>query len=163
MLSIKINVNKINRSIRDFQKRVPVAMRGAVRNTSKKLLGRIIEKTPAPPTPIGQIYIRTGRLREGWQPAANALGMGVPSVFMPPPRPSYYGSPPRDRDLSGRGVVEIYRPGLVSFKAINRVPYALFVEEVGPKGHAPVKMVARSIMETEGDFNDEIKLAWASL
>lgn len=136
-----------------------------MRNTSRIFLGRIIDKTPAPPTPAGQVYIRTGRLREGWQGAANELGMGVPSVLMPPPRSSYYGSPPRETDLPFSSFQERVGPDEVSFLMRNNVPYAFFVEVAGP-GFPPqggVFMVAKSSTETEPGFIREVQGAWASI
>ena len=165
MLKFKLNINKTAASIRKFGSILPSRMRPAVRNTSKLFLGRIIDKTPAPPTPLGQVYTRTGRLREGWQDAANELGMGVPIIFMPPPRASYYGSSPRGRDLGGSGFREQVRRDTVSFLMRNRVPYAFFVEVAGP-GFPPrggVFMVTRSSFETEPDFAREIQSAWASI
>lgn len=124
-----------------------------------------MDKTPAPPTPAGQVYTRTGRLREGWQGAANELGMGAPSILMPPPRRGYYGSPPRETDLSLSDFQERVGPDEVSFLMRNNVPYAFFVEVVGP-GFPPrggVFMVTKSSFETQGDFLKEIQDAWASI
>lgn len=165
MLKFKLDISKTSASIRKFGSILPGRMRPAVRNTSRIFLGRIIDKTPAPPTPIGQVYTRTGRLREGWQGSANELGMGVPSVFMPPLRASYYGSPPRESDLAGLPFREIVNRNRVSFLMRNRVPYAFFVEVAGP-GFPPrggVFMVTRSSFETEPDFAREIQSAWASI
>ena len=165
MLQFKLNIGKTVASIKRFSTALPGRMRPAVRNTARLFLERIIDKTPAPPTPAGQVYTRTGRLREGWQGAANELGMGVPSIFMPPPRASYYGSPPRERDLSGAGFQEKVTRDEVSFLMRNNVPYAFFVEVAGP-GFPPrggVFMVTRSSFETEQDFIREIQDAWARI
>lgn len=135
-----------------------------MRNTSKIFLGRIIDKTPAPPTPLGQIYVRTGRLRQGWQDAGAVLGISVPS-FTAPPYASYYGASPREVDLGGSGFGEVVRRDAVSFLMRNRVPYAFFVEVAGP-GFPPrggVFMVTKSSFETEPDFIREIQSAWASI
>lgn len=165
MLQFKLNISKTVASIKQFGSALPGRMRPAVRNTSRLFLERIIDKTPAPPTPTGQVYTRTGRLREGWQGAANELGMGVPSIFMPPPRANYYGSPPRGQDLSGAGFREIVTRDEVSFLMRNNVPYAFFVEVAGP-GFPPrggVFMVTRSSFETGQDFTKEIQDAWARI
>ena len=165
MLQFKLNIGKTVASIKRFSATLPGGMRPAVRNTARLFLERIIDKTPAPPTPVGQVYTRTGRLREGWQGAANELGMGVPSIFMPPPRISYYGSPPRGQDLSGSRFNEKITRDEVSFLMRNNVPYAFFVEVAGP-GFPPrggVFMVTRSSFETEQDFIREIQDAWARI
>lgn len=164
MLQVKINIKNTIASINNFKKRVPVRMRVAVRNTARIMLSRIVEKTPAPPTPPGQVYIRTGRLREGWQPSLKELGMGVPRAF-PPPRAGYYGSPPRDINLPFRGFEEKVGPSEISFLMRNNVPYALFVELVGPgfRPPSPVLMVTKSSFETESDFEREVQVAWNAL
>lgn len=167
-IEFKIDTSKTEQSINRIRGLLPFKMRGAVKNTSRKLLSKIIQRTPAPPTPAGQVYIRTGRLREGWQGAAKELGMGVPSIFMPPPRASYYGSPPRERDLTFAPFQERAGPDEVFMIMRNNVPYAWFVETVGP-GFPPrgggVWMVFKSIIETQnaGDFENEIAVAWNSL
>ena len=165
MVQFRLNISNTVKSIAQLKAMLPLSMRKAVRNTSRTFLGRIMDKTPAPPTPPSQVYIRTGRLREGWQGAANELGMGVPSVLMPPPRPSYYGSPPRGSDLTFSDFQERVGPNEVSFLMRNNVPYAFFVEVVGPgfPRRGGVWMVRDSSMQTEPDFIREIQSAWASM
>lgn len=164
MLKFSLKINRTVASIKRFGSILPSRMRPAVRNTSKIFLGRIIDKTPAPPTPLGQVYVRTGRLRHGWQDAGAELGIGIPS-FTAPPYAGYYGASPREIDLGGRGFVEKVSRDEVSFIMRNRVPYAFFVEVAGP-GFPPrggVFMVTRSSFETEPDFIREIQGAWASI
>jgi len=140
-------------------------MRPAVRKTSSIFLKRIVDKTPAPPTPpTNVLYIRTGRLKAGWRSAANELGFSIPKAF-PPPRAGYYGTPPRDIDLPGLPFQETVNSNEVSFLMRNNVPYAFFVEVAGP-GFPPrggVFMVTRSSFETEADFVREIQNAWAKI
>lgn len=165
MVQFSLNISNTVKSIAQLKAILPLSMRKAVRNTSRILLGRIMDKTPAPPTPAGQVYIRTGRLKEGWQGAANELGMGAPSILMPPPRPGYYGSPPRERDLGFSNFQERIGPDQVSFLMRNNVPYAFFVEIVGP-GFPPrggVWMVRDSSIQTEPDFIRETQSAWTSI
>lgn len=165
MLQFKLNISKTVASIRQFGAVLPERMRPAVRNTARIFLDRVIDKTPAPPTPAGQVYTRTGRLHEGWQGAANELGMGVPSILMPPPRANYYGSPPRGQDLSGASFEERVTRNEVSFLMRNNVPYAFFVEVAGP-GFPPrggVFMVTRSSFETEADFIRQVQDTWAGI
>lgn len=164
MLKFSLKINRTVASIRKFGSILPSRMRPAVRNTSKIFLGRIIDKTPAPPTPLGQIYVRTGRLRQGWRDAGAELGIGVPP-FTAPPYASYYGASPREFDLGGSGFAEKVSRDEISFLIRNRVPYAFFVEVAGP-GFPPrggVFMVTRSSFETEPDFIREIQSAWASI
>lgn len=164
MLKFKLNIKATMSSIVRLRSILPRAMKGAVRNTSRAFLTRIVEKTPAPPTPLGQIYVRTGRLRAGWQDAGAELGIGVPS-FTAPPYLGYYGASPRGSDLGGRGFEEIVNKDKVSFLMRDRVPYAFFVEVVGP-GFPPrggVLMVTRSSFESQSDFEREVQVAWAGL
>lgn len=164
MLQFRLNINATRSSISRLRSVLPRTMKGAVRNTSKIFLDRIIDKTPAPPTPAGQVYVRTGRLRQGWQETGAELGINVPS-FTAPPFASYYGASPRGFDLGGRGFEEKVSRDMVSFLMRNRVPYAFFVEVVGP-GFPPrggVFMVTRSSFETQGDFEKEVQVAWAGM
>lgn len=172
MLKFSLNISRTAASIRKFGSILPGRMRPAVRNTSKIFLERIIDKTPAPPTPLGQIYVRTGRLRQGWQDAGAELGISVPS-FTAPPYAGYYGASPREIDLGGPGFGEVVRRDMLSFLMRNRVPYAFFVEVVGPTFKSTgglvgpsiggVFMVTKSSFETEPDFIREIQSAWASI
>lgn len=137
-----------------------------VRVTSAILLNRIVNKTPAPPTPVGQVYVRTGRLRAGWAGAAKKLGVAVPRQSVFPKNPAYYGASPRQTDLPVPTWREVVSPDIISFTSVNPVPYAFFVEVRGPgfgSGNGGVWMVARSIMETQETFQNEIQARWASL
>jgi hypothetical protein len=164
MIQFRLNPTRMIASVRRFGTSLPSRMRPAVRKTSSIFLKRIVDKTPSPPTPPAQIYIRTGRLKAGWRDAANELGFSIPKAF-PPPRAGYYGSPPRDIDLPGLPFEETVNTNKVSFLMRNNVPYAFFVEVAGP-GFPPrggVFMVTRSSFETEPDFIREIQIAWASI
>lgn len=66
MGDITLNISNTIASIQRLETALPGAMLRAVENTAKIFLERIIDKTPAPPTPPGQVYIRTGRLVGGW-------------------------------------------------------------------------------------------------
>lgn len=85
----------------------------------------------------------------GWGGAANELGMGTAS----------------GQGTSTSGFKETVTPDEVSFLISNPVPYAFFVEVVGP-GFPPrggVFMVTRSSFETLPDFEREIQAAWARI
>ena len=132
--------------------------RRTVYRTSQKCLTRIVDRTPKPPTPTGQIYERTGRLVAGWGEAGAELRVAVPKQSLP--------NFSRGPDLGGSGWEERTGPDIFSFTMRNRVPYALFVEEVGP-GFPVVgvgyHMVLFSLFDTMIDFQSDIQSAWAAL
>lgn len=167
MLSLKVDISRYVASLDQKMKaRLPVVMQKAVRSTAATLLRRIVDRTPKPPTPSGQIYIRTGRLVAGWRPAGEKLGVSVPEQSFFPSRLSYYGAPPRGKDLPFPGWQEKAGPDEISFLMRNNVPYAVFVEEVGPGFPVVgvgVHMVLFSMFDTLPDFHEEVRRAWSTL
>ena len=117
MVTFRLNINKTLLSLRQFQAKVPLAMKPAVRTGASTALRGIIAENP----------VDTGRLRAGWTGAGNELGVSVPKqhVF---PDPSYYGLPPRGQDFSQSPWSEIVGPNQVTFIMRNNVPYGVEVE-----------------------------------
>ena len=109
--------------------------------------------------------MRTGRLRAGWAGAGQKLGLSVEAQSIFPTRRGYYGSPPRERNLPFPDWEETVSKEAVMFLMRNNVPYALFVEVIGPgfRPPAPVNMVRNSSFETQADFIVEVSREWATL
>lgn len=132
-----------------------IAMSGAVKETSRIAMIRILDRIPRPPSPPGQVYQRTGRLVAGYGPAAQFLGIGS----IPSGEGSYQWHAAEDS---------------ISFTLINEVDYALGVEWVGPWSLPPNApggpqyygedhgrhAVLFSFLETEGDFAAQVASAW---
>ena len=116
MISFSLNVDNFVNGIQQFRRKFFIASERAVTNASQIMLTKVIEKTPKPPTPAGQIYIRTGRLAAGWGPAALFLG-GIGGSTRAIGEGSFDWSATENE---------------IRFAAINEVPYAYFVEVIGP-------------------------------
>ena len=116
MISFSLNVDNFVSGIQQYQQKFFAASQKAVLDTSRVFLTKVIEKTPKPPTPTGQVYQRTGRLAGGWGPAAVFLGgIGGSSYAI------------------GEGTFEwTATQDMIRFVAVNEVPYAYFVEVIGP-------------------------------
>lgn len=155
MLSVTFKPEKLIRSLQAKEKIFSKRMQQAVRNTAKIFLQKVIERTPAPPTPPGQIYQRTGRLVAGWGPAAAFLGIG--------------------RIPSGEGSFSYsVSDSQIRFVARNEVEYAMKVEKLGPWTVPPgrpggpqfrggVFMVERSQAEMPILFELNIREAWVGV
>jgi len=130
----------------------------AVYRTAQHAIRGFIAKTPQPPTPPGQKYQRTGRLVSGWGPAAKQLGAGAPGP------------------ATGEGrFVSTNTNDVISILMANDVPYAGFVEILGPAarfgpGIKPifkggVRMVGRTFDEMRASrvFEGFLAQQWAFL
>ena len=161
MLQISFDTSKTLASLTRLETAFLPAMQRAVLNTARLLVGRVVERTLAPPVPPAKVYERTGRLVSGWKPAGDFLGVSVPSAT---------GRAAGSNEGSYRWQPG---PGEIVFTAVNLVPYAAYVEFTGtwikpPPGQvrrAPYRMVQDSLIETEqkGDLPREVAEAWKSL
>ena len=116
MITFSLHVDNFANGIQQFRQKFFDVSQRAVMNTSRTFLTKVIDKTPKPPTPAGQVYVRTGRLAGGWGPAALFLGGIGGSSF-----------------AVGEGdFVWSANEDMIRFVAINEVPYAYFVEVIGP-------------------------------
>lgn len=131
----------------------------AVKRTAMVLMSHLMEKTPNPTNQPQQVYQRTGRLADGWGPAANAVGI--------------YGNP------GGEGTFYfISTDSQISFTALNEVPYAWFVEVApgpwkippnapgGPQWKGGYHFTALSLLEMEQQpriLDQEVIAAWKRL
>ncbi len=107
---------KFTQSLTRLSKQFDEAMLKAARNVMRAYLADVIEGTPKPGDPdegFNKEYVRTGRLVGGWGAAAAALGL--PLAF--------------NGESDYR---EVISPDSVHLIAENQVPYALFVEYIGP-------------------------------
>ena len=134
-------------------------MKIAVKNTAMVLMSKLMDKTPSPMNQPQQVYQRTGRLADGWGPAANAVGI--------------YGNPGGEGSYSF-----IATPSEISFIARNEVPYAYYVEVApgpwrippnaagGPQYKGGYHFTALALLEMEGQpriLDNEIISAWRRL
>ncbi len=158
-MSFTLNADKLIAALEQKAAKFLPAMEIAVKNTAKVMMGRLLERTPNPENQPVQVYQRTGRLRDGWGPAASAVGI--------------YGN------AGGEGTfLMVSTPSYISFRAVNEVPYAPYVEFApgpwslppnapgGPKYKGGYHFTALTLLEMEAQpriLDEEVKRAWATL
>ncbi len=95
-----------------------------------------VNETPAPPSPAGQEYQRTGRLRNGWKiNTGSGAGTGLTPAIG-----SYVGKDPKvpsfDFDIRKNH----------SFQIWNNVPYASYVNDgLGNGYRTPIQMLEKAV------------------
>ena len=159
MFSVTMDASKLIAALQKKEANFTPAMEGAVLSTAKVLMSKLQERTPNPDNQPVQVYQRTGRLRDGWGPAANAVGI--------------YGN------AGGEGTFYfVTTESQISFTAVNEVPYAWYVEVApgpwrlppnakgGPTYKGGYHFTAISLLEMEAQpriLDNEVIRAWSTL
>ena len=159
MLTVKVNADGLIRSLANLQKDFAVTSAQAVFQTAEEATREIIFKTLSPP-PIGppaKYYLRTHRLVHGWGPAAEQF-----NVYIPPLSPAALVS----NDEGSMSYIE--NENGTYFRAENRVPYAVEVENEGTWGpgrkmRGGYDIVGSTMreMRNENKFPKYVSEAWA--
>lgn len=108
---------KFLRSLESMQTIFESEMQLAARRIMRSYMEMVVDMTPKPGDPdegFNKEYVRTGRLVGGWGAATSALGMPTP-----------FGN------AEGAFVSDVTDNG-ITLTARNDVPYAPFVEYIGP-------------------------------
>jgi hypothetical protein len=173
-MRVEFNMSEANAAINAFHAKAKAAFRLATLATAKDVVGKIVDwtkdvpgvgRTPGPPA---KVYKRTGSLESGWDVAANALG-----IFSPVFHPS--GRPRRFFQLGNEGRGDLIVEGgaddldYYSIEAINKVRYALAIEESGtwkrpwPSRRRPYLIVHQALDESEDEFRAHIFEEWEKI
>ena len=159
MIAVTMDATKLIAALDQKAANFLPQMRIAVKNTAMVLMSKLMDKTPNPTNQPQQVYQRTGRLADGWGPAANAVGISG--------------------NASGEGY-SIFNatPKEIYFAAVNQVPYAYYVEVApgpwkippnapgGPQYKGGYHFTALSLLEMEGQpriLDNEVISAWRRL
>lgn len=158
MIIVTVNTENIIRSLTKLQAEFQRTSTNAVAEASAELVNGIVSKTLAPPPkgPPPKYYVRTWRLVHGWGPAARQFNIAIPPL-------TPFAATVEDEGSS------LFREGEyeTTFRATNRVPYAVEVEYEGTWGPGKVmrggyNIVGSSVdeMRNEGKLPKYAREAW---
>lgn len=133
LMSMKLDTKGFGRAIRKFASSYKGSREQAARAIFFRLLEKIILKSP----------VDTGMMRGGWG--------ATPGVIIPKANPA---PPKKDRTEEGKKLSEFTEETTgtrIRLTVINRVPYAVYLEE-GSSKQAPFGMVRISAKELEHEL-----------
>lgn len=160
-IQFTFNTEATEQSLSRFVANWRVNAKSATRQTFKVFVNNILYETLKFRDPKPLYYIRTLRLLNGWSKAAAEVGIAIPG-------PRGRGAAKAQADDSILKIVDMEE--VVGYKAINRVPYALAVEDFGTKiaaaqggGYRPPYrnvFTAREVLERNQVFERNLIGAW---
>jgi len=135
-------MDSFSNQVKTAMNNITNGINSSIVKSTEAAFNKSVQVTPAPPTPSGQEYQRTGRLRFGWNVSKNLGSSTSPSkglYGMPTMKPLTFNI---DKDI----YVKIY----------NNVPYAYFVDQGKGQGQTPTKMLWQGYIAFKDKFYKEI-------